>query len=359
MTDLSKYMSGDSDDDSADKAATGSGTHDSDRDDAGVDSGPAESVAPDIDEEKMSPVERIKAYQQGKQFPEFANPPAENTESDDEAADDDTDLPEDVTLENAEITAATKSSDPRLKHWKKYAAGAAALIVGGLILNAVAFDREKSDDAQTSNSSRNTTTSASVSPTPIAIDFPIKPADAKAPSCVLGSNEPMTAFNGGRNEAFLCVMDGGAPGTVITATLPSFTKVKDVMITPGFKGKDHDQKDNWLKYRTIKAAAAYFDDGYSKRSEFSDKREYQSMKLDGYHVTKTVKIVILDTADISQNPAPGATSKPGDGPLLGGLSDWGSSLGGDTGAAPQATSTPATPKSTTFALSIQILGHEA
>lgn len=142
---------------------------------------------------------------------------------------------------------------------------------------------------------------------------------------------------------------------------------------PGFNGKGADGKDNWPRFPLVSVAMWYFDDGTSKRQEFTPERKSQLVSVGSSEnpvYTKTVQLVILETrpptgssgsgSGSSQTPSTTAAPKGNGGGLFGDLGQWGERLGGGDGPAPAAGGGSADAMASSFAMSgIVLKGHAA
>lgn len=335
----------------------------------------------------MTPVQRIKAFREGSLlFPDI-NPdddpddPDEPDDSGDELDDlddlDDSDhepQPGTGTEPSAAATDPSASKRPPLRTlpaiaWiKKHrvpAAAIGALLVAGLITTLATPGKD--DHPAPSAPGRNSTTSRNAPPAAPQADAPIHPtvAEVMQTQCVSGSTPPMEAFSAKstpaeKNTAWKCQTPLGAPGTTLTATLPSWSTITAVAMIPGFDGKDEKGQDNWPRYGLICKVMWYFDDGQSREQTLTSDRKLQTLKFDAPVYSKTVKLVILETAPVPRDQVTSPTSTAGSGPIVGDLGKWGQALGGESSPALPSTPDKPTAGPSAFASSlIQIIGHQS
>lgn len=330
---------------------------------------------------KMSPVERIRAFQRDEsQFPEISR----GDDSDDDIGDDeliidegdDDDLMPAVKKESAGIKGIVKEN-------KTVLTVAGVLITAGIVLSVagVGSDDSTETEAPVNRATPTSTNSAPASVVPVTTDSLIIPVrvDVSQSQCVTGSTDPMDAFvdpnkstgkaANKKKGAFVCQMATGAPGILVTATLPSTTAVVDIATVPGFDGPDTDGKDGWLKYRLLSSGTWYFDNDPPKAQKFTSERKLQPLSATPAKIdkdkpiyTKTVSLVINTTTPVpaNQTGTPTTSARPG---IFGDLGSWGKSLGGDSltpTAAPGAGGDPAAQGPLAFAIGwIKIIGHPA
>lgn len=329
--------------------------------------------------DKMSPVERIRAFQRNEaQFPEISRTDegSEDINDDDLVIDEGVDdLTPTVKKESAGIKGIVKEN-------KTVLGIAGVLVTAGIVLSVAGVGSDDSTEAQApANQAAPTNTNSAPAVTPVTTDVIIIPVRVEvSPSqCITGSTDPMDAFvdpnkgtgkaAGKKKGAFVCQMATGAPGTLVTATLPSTTAVVDIVTLPGFDGPDTDGKDGWPKYRLLSSGTWYFDNDPPKAQKFTSERKLQPLSATSAKIdkdkpiyTKTVSLVINTTTPVPANQAgtPTTTARPG---IFGDLGSWGKSLGGDSltpTAAPGAGGAAAPEGPLAFAIGwIKIIGHPA
>lgn len=355
-----------------------------------------------IDLENMSPVQRIQAMREGRlAFPDIGgdNDGDHSLPAADDAADSDDNVPADSadgTPVNEGsfsdftdgLTGSGVSSRDRLLSAVKQARSGAkrkpivaaigAVTVAGLALYLFGVGREHSGEAEASDSgAQKSSVSSSVKPSPTVspiVDGPIIPvnADASPEVCGEGSTPGMDGFSRNKDTAWTCQNPFGfIPGTKLAITLPSMTALAEVGGIPGFNGKGADHKDNWPRYPLVAAVMWYFDDGTSKRQEFTPERKTQTVPVGSAEnpvYTKTVQLVVLETraptasggAGSSQTPSTTAAPNGNGGGLFGDLGQWGERLGGGDGPRPAAGGGNADAMASSFAMSgILLKGHAA
>jgi len=181
---------------------------------------------------------------------------------------------------------------------------------------------------------------------PVNIDTVITPVSVEGPEYPISLTPPMEAFSGQEGKGWI---SGGLDGTVLTITLPEPTVITEISVIPGLLGADKDGSELWAKHRIVTSVAYNLDYGDPIYGEYTaTKRERQVTEIPSV-ITKTIRMVILGTEDVSgQVPAASAESqKPG---LLGDLGSL--RLGGSAPAGPKDT------RPATFAIgSIEITGH--
>lgn len=329
-----------------------------------------------VDVENMSPVQRIQAMREGRlAFPDIGGDndddhslPASDEADDDVAAAEKTNetpandgslsdftdgLAGSGVSSRARLLSAVKNVRSSARR-KPVVAAIGAVTAVGLALYVVGVGREHSSEVEASDSvGNNASASSSIKPSPALspiVDGPIIPvnADASPEVCGDGSTPGMDGFSRNKDTAWLCQNPFGfIPGTKLTITLPSMTAIAEVGGIPGFNGKGADRKDNWPRFPLVAAAMWYFDDGTSKRQEFTPERKTQTVSVGSVEkpvYTKTVQLVILETrlptasssSSGGSSQAPSATTAPKGGGLFGDLGQWGERLGGGDGPAPAA-----------------------
>lgn len=358
-----------------------------------------------VDVDNMSPVQRIQAMREGRlAFPDIGG---DNDDDHFRATDDsaDTGGPVDVAEGGGSagdgdlsdftdglgeggvsgrdrISSVVKKARSGAKR-KPVVAAIGAVTAAGLVLYAFGVGRGGNDDtaAPVSGEQPESSVSSSVKPSPTGspiIDGPIMPvnADASPEVCGDGSTPGMDGFSRKKDMAWSCQNPFGfIPGTKLTITLPSMTVLTEVGGVPGFNGKGADGKDNWPRHSLVSVAMWYFDDGTSKRQEFTPERKSQSVSVGSSEnpvYTKTVQLVILETrpptgssdsgsgSGSSQAPSTTAAPKGNGGGLFGDLGQWGERLGGGDGPAPAAGGGSADAVASSFAMSgIVLKGHAA
>lgn len=358
-----------------------------------------------VDVDNMSPVQRIQAMREGRlAFPDIGG---DNDDDHPGAADDASDAGGHESADVAQGGASTADSDlsdfteglgeggasgrDRISSVvekarsgakrKPVVAAIGAVTAVGLVLYVFGVGRGGSDDtaASVSGDQPESSVSSSVKPSPTSsaiIDGPIMPvnADASPEVCGDGSTPGMDGFSRKKDTAWVCQNPFGfIPGTKLTITLPSMTVLTNVGGVPGFNGKGADGKDNWPRFPLVSVAMWYFDDGTSKRQEFTPDRKSQSVSVGSSEnpvYTKTVQLVILETRPptdssgsgngSSQTPSTTAAPKGNGGGLFGDLGQWGERLGGGDGPAPAAGGGSADAAASSFAMSgIVLKGHAA
>lgn len=354
-----------------------------------------------VDLDSMSPVQRIQAMREGRlAFPDIGG---ENDGDHSLAADDVTDSNDNASADAEDgstvnqgalsdftdgLTGSGVSSRDRLLSAVKQARSGAkrkplvaaigAVTVAGLALYVFGVGREHSGEAEASDSgAQKSSVSSSAKPSPTVspiVDGPIIPvnADASPEVCGEGSTPGMDGFSRNKDTAWTCQNPFGfIPGTKLSITLPSMTALAEVGGIPGFNGKGADHKDNWPRYPLVAAVMWYFDDGTSKRQEFTPERKTQTVPVGSAEnpvYTKTVQLVVLETraptasggAGTSQVPSTAAAPKGNGGGLFGDLGQWGERLGGGDGPRPAAGGGTADAMASSFAMSgILLKGHAA
>lgn len=352
---------------------------------------PPSSPSHDVDEsisappgDKLSPVERIRAFQRDElQFPDINR----TEDTDDDVFDSELTI-EDADNGDGDLNSGVKKESVGIKGFAKQNKAvlgvAGVLVVGGIVLSVagVGSDDSTAADAPVNQApSSNTTNNAPVSVTPATTDTVIIPVrvDVSQSQCITGSTDPMDAFvdpnkgtgkaAGKKKGAFICQMATGAPGTLVTITLPTTTAISDIATLPGFDGPDTDGKDGWPKYRLLSSGTWYFDSDPPKAQKFTSERKLQALSGTAAKIdkdkpiyTKTISLVINTTTPVPANQAgtPTTSARPG---IFGDLGSWGKSLGGDSlapTAAPGAGGDTAPQGAMAFAIGwIKIIGHPA
>lgn len=322
-------------------------------------------------DDTMTPVQKIRAYKQGAiEFPDIV--PAETTIADDTAAsgtEPDIDTTAELPSEDQDsqpIKAAPTEIKEFFRTFRKPVLVIAALLVVGGGLYVSGATAPKSDDKSTPAAAPTTTTpTTTTTPGSSNTESLIKPASAEFTPhevCGPGSTPAIDAFSGQKDTAAVCENQLGiVPGTTMTITLPSLTRVEDISTIAGFPGKDTDKKDNWTKYPLLSSVLWYFDNAEPQPQHFTTDRKSQPLKLAHPVYTKTIRLVVLETAQAPKTESGStATTTPNNG-IFGDLGDWGKGLGGKsspTTGAPTATA-PA-PGVTAFAVGpIRITGRPA
>jgi hypothetical protein len=327
------------------------------------------ATAPEPTDEQMTPVQKIHAYKNGNlKFPDIV-PTTDETEYSDTYPDSDpaeeSSPPEDQANQSVKAEFSPKNLLQTLRK-PAIIVGTLLAVGGGLYLSGATA--KKSDNkptpptAYTSSTAPTTTTKTGSNPEslikPISAEF--TPRDV----CGLGSTPAMDAFTGQKNTAAVCENQLGiVPGTAVTITLPSLSRIEEIWTIAGFPGKDNDKKDNWTKYPLLSSILWYFDNAEPQPQHFTTDRKSQPLKLAHPVYTKTIRMVILETTQAPKTEsASTTTTTPSDG-LFGDLGDWGKNLGGGKPSSTpgRSSTTPTAPAATTaFAIGpIRIIGRPA
>ncbi|GAT07687.1 putative uncharacterized protein [Mycolicibacterium novocastrense] len=231
----------------------------------------------------------------------------------------------------------------------------AILLVAGVAIPGLGGGSEPSDTAASvmSQSAAGALKPTSTTAPAVVPDGVIAPAKVEAAEYPISLTPPTDAFSGDTNKAWVCA---GLAGTVLTITLPAPMIVTEIGVVPGFAGVDKDGAEQWAKHRIVTKVAYYLDYGGPVYADFANKRERQTTPLgsaDQPAVTQTIRMVILQTQDVSGQAATAGTDSSA-APAPGLLGDLGSlGLAPSPVAAPGQGSGPAT-----FAVgSIEIIGR--
>jgi hypothetical protein len=328
------------------------------------------ATVPEPTEEQMTPVQKIRAYKDGNlKFPDIV-PTTDETEYPDTDPDSDTaeesPPPEDQADQSVKAEFSPKDLLQKLQK-PAIIVGALLTVGGGLYLSGATT--KKSDDKSTPPAaytpSTTPTTTTKTGPNPESLIKPISAEFTPSDVCGLGSTPAMDAFTGQKNTAAVCENQLGiVPGTAVTITLPSLSRIEEIWTIAGFPGKDPEKKDNWTKYPLLSSILWYFDNTQPQPQHFTTDRKSQPLKLDHPVYTKTIRMVILETTQAPKTES-ASTTTPSDG-LFGDLGDWGKNLGGGKpSSTPGSSSTTPTngapaPAVTAFAIGpIRIIGRPA
>lgn len=348
----------------------------------------AADEAEEIDEPKMTAVQRIQAYRAGKiAHPEVGKindaetdsaTASDSTESDtgdgghSDAAEDDGDDRADYSdvdaighkgngKRNNLLAGFPTSNITRRIPKKGIVIGVpvlVALIVGGGVIPAVSGGGDDKKPAVITP-----VASAPPKPSPAApanADVIIKPVSVEGPEYPISVESPMDAFSGQPGKGWVC---SGLDGTVLKMTLPEPMRVREIDVLPGLLGTDKDGAELWAKNRVVTSASFLFDYGEPVLATYDkNKREMQPTIFhdpnnpDRGPITKTITMTILYTEDVSGKGAglsgSSTTSKtPG---LFGDLGG----LGTDNQASSAPGASDGDSRPATFAIGgIQIMGY--
>lgn len=366
--------------------------------------GPDPDDVPAVDVSEMTPVARIRAMREGRlEFPGInAENPVSRDDSADESDSDDSvhvsdgapvwgedgagdrgvDSGHDLSGFTDSLTAPVSGRDRVLSLFQRARSGAkrkplvaavAGLTVAGAVLyiSGVGRSSDNADEPVVASGTDSSSTSSPSSPAVVPIvNGPIKPesAETSIEMCGDGSTAPMDGFSRDSSNAWLCQTPFGfIPGIKMTITLPSMTALTEFSAVPGFNGRGADKKDNWPRYSLVSAVMLYFDDGTSKRLEFTPDRKSQSVQIGTVDKPVYTRTVVLTVQAIKAPPADSGGSAPtsgapsGGGGIFGDLGQWGERLGGSGPSAPSGPSTAtgaAQAAASSFAMSGMVLtGH--
>lgn len=178
-------------------------------------------------------------------------------------------------------------------------------------------------------------------PTAGVADGPIgvKRADSR---CTAGSTDPMQAFDGDVNTAWMCLPAYGVPGTVLRVEFDNWYVVTGVSIVPGWNRVNPDGSDEWLKHKTAAVVEYQFNDPEETRltQQTNNARDEVVTPVQPPVLASAMTITITEFGTPT-GPVADTTTIPGQGGVI-------------------ASDTPKTGDLKDFAVSsISIIGHRA